>query len=405
MSAGNENSRIADLNRSYMDKTVLTFTGDIGFDHFMAGKWEDENLIADDVLAYLAASDHVIANVEGPLVDPSSAKLMQAAEMRLMHTIDPAAVSVLHRMNADIWNLCNNHIMDAGQEGLALTLECAKENGAAALGVGMNLDEACRPVYLDEAGGIGMFAVGYRRGCKPAGPDKGGCLNWNETDTIRSIISEIKSKCRWCIVVSHGGEEFTALPTPYTRDRYLEYLDLGADAVICHHPHVPMNYEKVGDKYIFYSLGNFIFDTPYQRSQFYTESGVVLKLIFAEDRYDFEALGVRVDRDAERIASAPLPDIFTEVPEDEYKKLAPLSAKAFVAATKRQQIFMYPDRYSAATTEEEWHENFWNEKRSGRVPGEALDFQIVCPLADEAEKGAWKDSRLEKVKDYILKMM
>ena len=388
-----------------MSRSVLTFTGDIGFDHYMAGKWEDERLIADDILAFLADSDHVIANVEGPLVDASSAQLMQAAEMRLMHTIDPAAVKVLHRMHADIWNLCNNHIMDAGQEGLALTLECAKENGAAALGVGMNLDEACRPVYLDEAGGIGMFAVGYRRGCKSAGPDKGGCLNWNETDTIRSIIAEIKSRCRWCIVVSHGGEEFTALPTPYTRDRYLEYLEMGADAVVCHHPHVPMNYEKVGDKYIFYSLGNFIFDTPYQRSQYYTESGVVLKLSFDENGYDFEALGIKVDRESERVVSAPLPDIFTEVPEEEYKKLAPLSAKAFVAATKRQQIFMYSDRYSASTTEEEWHENFWNEKRSGRVPGEALDFQIVCPLADEAEKGEWKSSVLDDVRDHILKMM
>ncbi|MBR5967956.1 MAG: CapA family protein, partial [Lachnospiraceae bacterium] len=174
---------------------------------------------------------------------------------------------------------------------------------------------------------------------------------------------------------------------------------------VCHHPHVPMNYEKVGDKYIFYSLGNFIFDTPYQRSQYYTESGVVLKLSFDENGYDFEALGIKVDRESERVVSAPLPDIFTEVPEEEYKKLAPLSAKAFVAATKRQQIFMYSDRYSASTTEEEWHENFWNEKRSGRVPGEALDFQIVCPLADEAEKGEWKSSVLDDVRDHILKMM
>ncbi len=388
-----------------MNRTVLTFTGDIGFDHFMAGKWTDEELIGKDILSFLADSDHVVANVEGPLVDPASAKLMQADEMRLMHTIDPAAVSVLRKMNADIWNLCNNHIMDAGPEGLELSLACAEENGAATLGVGMNYEEACRPVYLDEAGGIGIFSVGYRRGCKPAGPDKAGCLNWNEMSTIRDIIEQIKKRCRWCIVVSHGGEEFTALPTPYTRDRYLDYLDMGADAVVCHHPHVPMNYEKVGEKYIFYSLGNFIFDTPYQRSQFYTESGVVLKLIFTEDSYDFEALGIRVDRESERIVSAPLPDIFTEVPEDEYKKLAPLSAKAFVAATKRQQIYMYSDRYSAVTTEEEWHENFWNEKRSGRVPGEALDFRIVCPLADEAEKGAWKESSLENVKDYIIKMI
>ena len=385
-------------------KTVLTFTGDIGFDHYMAKKWEDAELIADDILKYLADSDHVIANVEGPLVD-GTAKLTQAAEMRLMHTIDPAAVSVLHRINSDIWNLCNNHIMDAGAEGLSLTLKCAAEAGVKTLGVGMDLSEAKKPVILSEAGGIGMFAVGYQRGCKPAGPEKAGCLSWSDMDSIREVIGSIKKTCRWCIVVAHGGEEFTALPTPYTRDRYLEYLDMGADIIVCHHPHVPMNYERIGSKMIFYSLGNFIFDTPYQRSQFYTDRGVVLKLTLTETGYDFDALGILIDRENERIVSSPLPDIFEEVCEDEYRLLAPLSAKAFVAATKRQQIFMYPDRYSAATTEAEWHENFWNEKRSGRVPGEALDFRIVCPLADECEKGAWKTSTLEKVKDYILAMM
>ncbi len=385
-------------------KTVLTFTGDIGFDHFMAKKWEDQNLIADDIIKFLSDSDHVIANVEGPLVD-GTAKLTQAAEMRLMHTIDPAAVSVLHKMHSDIWNLCNNHIMDAGAEGLELTLKCAKEANVLTLGVGMDLDEAKKPVILNEAGGIGMFSVGYQRGCKPAGPEKAGCLSWSDMDSIREVITDIKKTCRWCIIVAHAGEEFTALPTPYTRDRYLEYLKLGADIIVCHHPHVPMNYEKIGSKMIFYSLGNFIFDTPYQRSQFYTDRGVVLKLVLDEEGFDFDALGILIDRENERVLPAPLPDIFTEVPESEYRLLAPLSAKAFVAATKRQQIFMYPDRYSAETSEAEWHENFWNDRRSGRVPGEALDFQIVCPLADESEKGTWKESRLASVRDYILEMM
>ncbi len=385
-------------------KTVLTFTGDIGFDHFMAKKWEDEKLIADEILKFLSDSDHVIANVEGPLVD-GNAKLTEAAEMRLMHTIDPAAVSVLHKMNADIWNLCNNHIMDAGADGLKLTLNCAKEADALTLGVGMDLTEAKKPVILNEAGGIGMFAVGYQRGCKPAGPDKAGCLSWSDMDSVREVIKSIKKNCRWCIVVAHGGEEFTALPSPYTRERYLEYLEMGADIIVCHHPHVPMNYERIGQKMIFYSLGNFIFDTPYQRSQFYTDRGVVLKLKLDEEGFDFDALGILIDRKDERVLAAPLPEIFTEVPECEYDLLAPLSAKAFIAATKRQQIFMYPDRYSSATTEAEWHENFWNDRRSGRVPGEALDFQIICPLADESEKGAWKTSTLEKVKEYILKMM
>lgn len=31
---------------------------------------------------------------------------------------------------------------------------------------------------------------------------------------IKKRIEEIKNKCRWCIVVAHGGEEFTNLPHP-----------------------------------------------------------------------------------------------------------------------------------------------------------------------------------------------
>lgn len=274
--------------------TTIAFTGDIGFDKYMEKKWEDEDLLAPEITEFLTSADHVVANVEGPLVD-NTATLTQAAEMRLMHTIHPDAEKVLRDIHADIWNLCNNHIMDAGQDGLALTLQEAKKFGAKTIGVGMNMTEAARPLILDEAGGIGFFAVGYQRGCKPAGEDKGGCLSWSEMEIIRSTIQEIKTKCRWCVVVAHGGEEFTAIPSPYTRERYHAYLEMGADLVVCHHPHVPMNYETVGDKMIFYSLGNFIFDTDYQRAQFNTEKGILLKLHFTEDRYSFEAFGLKIN--------------------------------------------------------------------------------------------------------------
>jgi poly-gamma-glutamate synthesis protein (capsule biosynthesis protein) len=249
-----------------------------------------------------------------------------------------------------------------------------------------------------------MFGVGYQRGCKPAGPDKAGCLSWSDMDSIEEVIKGIKQKCRWCVVVAHGGEEFTAIPSPYTRDRYLAYLKMGADVVVSHHPHVPMNYELVGDKAIFYSLGNFIFDTDYQRAQFNTEKGIVLQLHFTQDAWSFTAHGLRIDRTNEHICKAELPKIFVDVQEEEYRKLLPLAAKMFIAATKRQQIFLYPDRYKNAT-EADWEENLMNPKRSGRVIGEGLDFHIICPIAAEADKGAWKDSKLEDVKQFILEQM
>lgn len=384
------------------DSTSIVFTGDIGFDRFMDKKWEDEDLIADEVLSFLHSGDHVAANVEGPILDvPANTTTEGAAQ--LMHTMNPGAVNVFKKMHADIWSICNNHIMDAGEEGMKATLAEAARAGAKTLGAGMNIGEASKPLMLSEAGGIGLIGVGYQRGCKPAGEDRAGCLNWSDYDLIEARIREIKKTCRWCVIVSHGGEEFTSLATPYTRDRYLKYLEMGADVIIGHHPHVPMNYETVGDKLIFYSLGNFIFDTPYQRAQFNTQYGLLVKLNFTEETVSFDAFGIEIDREREHVIKGDIPRIFEDVREEEYRLLAPLSAKAFVAATKRQQIFMKTMKPDAS--EEEWAEHFANPKRSGRVPGEGLDFFIVLPLAAEAEKGEWKKSRLEGVKEYILEQM
>ena len=383
--------------------TELVFTGDIGFDRYMDGKWNDEGLLSQEICDFLRSADHVIANVEGPLVR-NQKNTANEGVAQLLHTMDPDVTKVLDKMNADIWNLCNNHIMDAGADGLAATLQEAGRAGVKTLGVGMNIEEASKPLYLDEAGGIGMFSVGYQRGCKPAGEDKAGCLSWSEMDIIRDVIHKIKAKCRWCIVVSHGGEEFTALPTPYTRDRYLAYLDMGADIVVCHHPHVPMNYEILGEKAIFYSLGNFIFDTDYQRAQFCTDIGVLLKLCLSENEFTFEPMGIQIERGTEHIVKGEVPAIFQDVPKEEYELLEPLAAKMFIAATKRQQIYLNPAEYKDAT-EEKWKENFSNPKRSGRVPGEALDFAIICPLAEKEKEKAWERSRLTEVKDYIMKQM
>ena len=386
-----------------MNSTSIVFTGDIGFDRYFYGKWEDEDILSPEVLEFLHSGDHVIANVEGPLVaQPTNTTTSGVAQ--LLHTMDPAVTKVLNNMHADIWNLCNNHMMDAGEMGVERTLAEAAANGVRTIGAGMNLEQARRPIILEEAGGIGIFAVGYRRGCKPAGEEKAGCYMWNELDMIRESIAEIKKTCRWCVIVSHAGEEFTSLPTCYTRERYHEYLSMGADVIVAHHPHVPMNYETVGDKAIFYSLGNFIFDTDYQRAQFNTDIGLLLRLDFTEESFSFEPMGIKIERGVEHVVKGDIPRIFRDVQEEEYQLLAPLAAKMFIAATKRQQIYLNRAEFENAD-DAKWAEHFANPMRSGRVPGEALDFFIVCPLAEKESEKAWERSKLEDVKEYILEQM
>ena len=365
----------------------IVFTGDINFDDHMASKWKDEELLPGEILEFLRGADHVVADIEGSFTHPD-AEPADEVTIFTHKQMERGAASFLCDAGVDIWNINNNHILDFGEPGILGTLETAKQYGVTTVGAGMNDTEAAAPVYFEEAGGIGMFAVGYRPGCKPAGPDKAGCLLWNDTKAIQKNIEDIKGRCRWCVIVAHGGEEFTTLPSPYTRDRYLSYLDMGADIVVGHHPHVVNNYELFPGKAVFYSIGNFIFDTDYMRSQDGTDRGILLRLSFSAEGFTFSALGTRIIRGTEKIVSAPAPEIFRDIRQEEYDNLLPAAAREFIEATKRQQIYLDPERFGDFT-EEDWEKHFMDPDRLYRMPGETLDFTVIYPLAEKAEKG-WK---------------
>ena len=384
------------------NSTSIVFTGDIGFDKYMEGKWVDQDLLSTPILEFFHSADHVCANVEGAVYNPPPDDSRDA----FFHTMNPEAVAVFKKMHADIWCIGNNHAMDAGADGLTSTRQIAKENGCVTFGAGMNQSEASEPVYLDEAGGIGLLSVTYIcESRQPSSADEPNIFSWEAWDVIKKRIDEIKSKCRWCVIVSHGGEEFAPMPSTYTRDRYLKYLELGADVVVGHHPHVPENYELFDDgKAIFYSLGNFIFDTDYQRAHQYTDVGVLLKLIFTEDKLAFEAIGTKIRRGEEQIKLADLPDIFVNIPADEYDTLFPLGAKAFVLEEKRRMIFLHPETY-LDFTDDDWNRYFFSSTVTGYHKGLHMDFSVIVPISEKADSGEWKDSKLENVKEYLISLL
>ena len=386
---------------SHKEKTSIVFTGDIGFDKYMAGKWEDENLISKPLLDFLKSGEHLCINVEGSLIDAED----NGTRGVFFHCMNPKAVRVFNKIGADIWSIGNNHTMDAGREGIISTKALAKKSGAMAFGAGLNDKEASEPIYLDEAGGIGIFGVSYMAECIPATKTDAGVFRWDDMEYIQARIDEIKSKCRWCVIVAHGGEEFAPMPNPYTRDRYLKYLEMGADAVVAHHTHVPENYEITKDgKPIFYSLGNFIFDTDYQRVHKYTDTGIVLKLTFTLDSLEFEAVGTRINRQNETIDINALPDIFTNIDDKEFDLLSPLSAKAFIISDMRKMQFLEPNRFIDAD-DRVWDAYFFSTEPDGYFEGAHMDLSLIVPHAKKADNNEWQKSKLDKVKNYILKQI
>ena len=174
-----------------MKTTSIVFTGDIGFDRYMDKKWEDEKLLSSDILDFFHSADHVVANVEGALIE--NAEDTEGKGI-YFHTMNPAATAVLKKMHTDIFCLANNHTMDAGAKGMESTLAIAKAMGCQTVGAGMNVAEASSPVYLPEAGGIGMIAVGYQPSCIPAKEAAPGCFDWGDFFRIEARIKEIKEK-------------------------------------------------------------------------------------------------------------------------------------------------------------------------------------------------------------------
>jgi len=131
---------------------------------------------------------------------------------------------------------------------------------------------------------------------------------------------------------------------------------------------------------------------------------LLIKLNFSTTSFSYEPMGLKILRGEEKVVKAPLPRIFANVGEEEYNLLSPLSAKVLVAATKRQQIYLKPNEFANAT-EETWKEHFSQPLRSGRVPGETLDFFIICPLAEREQEKAWQRSKLDEVKAYMLEQL
>lgn len=307
----------------------IAFTGDIAFSGYFKDKY-DGDILGESVKEFLTSADHVAANVEGAVTDLTDGR-------EFHHSSPEASVSFLKSIGADIWNLGNNHTFDLGVGGVKSTLSCAEKCGFRTIGA----TDPTEPVIIGD-NEVALISVTYEERNIDDGGAYYGTLNWTDA-RLEKMITEAKKKCRYCIVVAHCGDEFSPLPLPYVRRRYHKYLEYGADAVVGHHPHVVQNYETVGDKVIFYSLGNFVFDTNYQRAQNHTDLGVLLRLDLG-DTLTWDHLPIKIDRAAGRVVKTDDIPVFCDLGEKEYGKYWPLAAKMLEKNQIKAKIYLHGAR-------------------------------------------------------------
>lgn len=205
------------------------------------------------------AADFAIVNLECPLTDRPLPVLKSGpnlwAPSRCMQGISAA------RFTAAC--LANNHIMDAGSSGLLDTLDTCHGAGMLTVGAGENAAAACAPLRVSLNGlRLVVLAVAENEFSTTSGSKPGACAL--EPIDNGKQISALRRESDFTLVLLHGGAEGYPLPSPQMQKRCRHFVDMGADAVICHHTHVPSAHESYQDRPIVYGLGNLLFDCPDQ---------------------------------------------------------------------------------------------------------------------------------------------
>ncbi|MDD5569291.1 MAG: CapA family protein, partial [Candidatus Pacebacteria bacterium] len=100
-----------------------------------------------------------------------------------------------------------------------------------------------------------------------------------DKEKMAAAVAEAKKQADIVIVSMHAGTEYIYTPMEEQTSFARAAIDAGADMVIGHHPHVVQQMEKYNGKYIFYSLGNFIFDQMWSLP---TRQGIALKIVFTK---------------------------------------------------------------------------------------------------------------------------
>jgi poly-gamma-glutamate capsule biosynthesis protein CapA/YwtB (metallophosphatase superfamily) len=240
------------------DKIKIIITGDL-CPHLrieklcMDGQYEK---IYNDVLPRLRDKDLSITNIECPLTNRINPINKSGPHL----SAKPQSIGAITYGGFNIAALANNHIMDQDYQGLIDTIAVCSNAGIRTVGAGDNLQKASKPLYITIKNKTIAILNFAEEEFSIAGKNTAGANPLNLIDSYHSI-QDATQHADILLVIVHGGHEGYPLPSPRMVQTYRFFAELGATVVVGHHTHRASGYEIYNGAPIFYSLGNFIFDS------------------------------------------------------------------------------------------------------------------------------------------------
>ena len=251
------------------EETTLLFAGDVllAYQSVMGNYQSDgiTGILSEDLLQQMQEADILMVNNEFPFSTGGT----KAPDKQYTFSVDPKYVSVLNEMGVDIVSLANNHSLDFGKEALSDTFTTLDGAGILYAGAGESIERAKALQVIEKNGMKFGFLASSRvipvtnwdvRNSQP-----GVFTTYDDTMLVQEITAA-QEQCDFLTVYVHWGIEREAYPQNYQTKIAADCFAAGADLVIGAHPHCLQGIEFMDGKPVFYSLGNFIFNTTTEKT-------------------------------------------------------------------------------------------------------------------------------------------
>lgn len=241
------------------------FVGDISlgehffsFGHGPRSFIEKGDFVFKNVSKVLSQADYIVGNLEGPLSDIGYSSMKPTSRV---FRGSPDSVDQLKRAGFNILSVANNHSLQHGEACFEETVSNLQQAGIHAVGLPDEGNLGIRSIVLEQNGTkFGVIAASTVPDNETVNQIK---YTYFSSESICNEIANIKNLCHFIIIVLHWGIEGDT-SAGYDQKEIAKFLvDCGATIVVGHHPHVFFEIEYKDNTLVAYSLGNFVFDLPW----------------------------------------------------------------------------------------------------------------------------------------------
>ncbi|MFI7523483.1 CapA family protein [Micromonospora globbae] len=258
---------------------TLAFAGDVHFAGRTADLLRDPATAFGSISSALSVADLTMVNLETAVTTRGT------PEPKEFHFRAPAgAYDAVKAVGVDVVSIANNHALDYGLTGLTDTMDAARNAGMPFVGAGADAAAAYRP-WITEIRGTRIAVLGFSQVSElweewKATDTRAGIAMTRDLPRAVAAVRAARRQASVVVVYVHWGTEGEACPPAEARAFATEMAEAGATIVVGTHAHLLLGDGWLGNTFVQYGLGNFL----WWRDDAYSNDTGVLRVTLDDSR-------------------------------------------------------------------------------------------------------------------------